>query len=603
MSSCRLQMYKIYQYLPNNERKNRRRNLQMPKRQLTNSFHLFSENIKILSYLCIRQIKGKMKQQLLITLTFAISALTAWGKVADNEVVPQTKGAHCTFTEGVRYSELVINARMNDFKANTTPAGFGVFDTTGYLTAAPTGTKNILDYVPGLVAKAIMEAVDYYRGSDIVDVRPWFYAVQHYGNRLDISSNGKEGKSFDDLNAVKLYFKLRELAAARAFPDGDLHTNATTQETAENRFKAALEGISKANSSYVIKASTLEGAAGGWWHKANYVNQMWCDGQYMGPALLAQLLNEYGDYTPISDDDWSLVTRQFTIAWNYLWDDSVHLLYHAFTADPANTYGWAGISAQKGAEVYHSQEFWGRAEAWYFLGLVDVLEQFQKAGHTTTDDYVTLHGMLQQLGAGIAAKQDVTSGCWYQLLNYDGNFIATDYNSSYRYTAGPVANYLESSCTAIFTAAYLKGMRLGLFDTDYTDMACQAYQGFVEQFMVSDGDGGVHLIGCCKSAGLGGSSYRDGSAAYYLMGRDTEPTVDDPSSSSFYTEGKVLGGFILAATEYERRFIDGGETDIDAINNVKESRNDACYDIQGRCVTASDRSIHIVKGGKYVNKH
>lgn len=543
-----------------------------------------------------------MKHKLLITLAFTISTMTSWGKAVGSDVVPQEKGAHCTFTDRVRFSELVINSRLNDFKANTTAAGFGVFDATGHLISAPTGTKNNLDYVPGLVAKAIIEAVDYYRDSDVMDVRPWFYTIQHYANRLDITSNGKDGKSFDDLNAVKLYFKLQELAAAKVFPDGEQHTNTETVETAQVRFKAALKGISRANSTYVIKASTLEGAAGGWWHKSGYVNQMWCDGQYMGPALLAQLLNEYSGYTPISDDDWSLVARQFTIAWNYLWDDDVHLLYHAFTADPANTYGWAGISATKGAEIYHSQEFWGRAEAWYFLGLVDVLEQMQKAGRTGTDDYATLHNMLQHLGAGIAAKQDATSGCWYQLLNHDGNYVATDYDRSYRYTEGPVANYLESSCTAIFTAAYLKGMRLGLFDTDYTEVARRAYRGFVEQFMVGDGNGGVHLIGCCKSAGLGGSSYRDGSAAYYLMGRDTQPTVDDPSSSSFYTEGKVLGGFILAATEHERRFIDGGETHIGVTRNVKESSSNACYDIQGRRTTTTNRNIHIVNGKKYVKK-
>ena len=226
----------------------------------------------------------------------------------------------------------------------------------------------------------------------------------------------------------------------------------------------------------------------------------------------------------------------------------------------------------------------------------------QKAGRTGTDDYATLHNMLQHLGAGIAAKQDDTSGCWYQLLNHDGNYVATDYDRSYRYTEGPVANYLESSCTAIFTAAYLKGMRLGLFDTDYTEVARRAYRGFVEQFMVGDGNGGVHLIACCKSAGLGGSSYRDGSAAYYLMGRDTQPTVDDPSSSSFYTEGKVLGGFILAATEYERRFIDGGETHIGVTRNVKESSSNACYDILGRRTTTTNRNIHIVNGKKYVKK-
>ena len=174
-------------------------------------------------------------------------------------------------------------------------------------------------------------------------MRPWFYAVQHYG-RLDIPNNGKVGKSFDDLNAVKLYFKLRELSAAKVFADGEQHSNAETVQTADARFKDALQGISRANDTYAIKASTLEGAAGGWWHKASYVNQMWCDGQYMGPALMAQLLNEYGGYSPITSDDWALVVRQFTIAWRYLWDNDVCLLYHAFTADPANTAGWAGIS-------------------------------------------------------------------------------------------------------------------------------------------------------------------------------------------------------------------------------------------------------------------
>lgn len=544
----------------------------------------------------------KQKQRLLLSFAFSVAAISVWSQAAVNNIVPKNKGQHCTFADGVRYSELVINARLNDFKANTTAAGFGVFDATGHQTAAPTGTRNNLDYVPGLVAKAVIEAVDYYRNSAAIDVRPWFYAVQHYG-RLDITSNGKAGKSFDDLNAVKLYFKLRELAAAKVFADGEQHTNASTVETADARFKDALRGISKADDTYVIKASTLEGAAGGWWHKSGYVNQMWCDGQYMGPALMAQLLNEYSGYTPLSSDDWALVVRQFTIAWHYLWDDDVRLLYHAFTADPANTSGWAGISAQKGAEVYHSQEFWGRAEGWYFLGLVDVLEQMQKAGRTATDDYATLRGMLQQLGAGIAARQDATSGCWYQLLSHDGTFTATNYDSSYRYTAGPVANYLESSCTAIFTAAYLKGMRLGLFDTDYTDLARRAYRGFVEQFMVGDGQGGVHLIGCSKSAGLGGSSYRDGSAAYYLMGRDTEPTVDDPTSPSFYTEGKVLGGFILAATEYERRFIDGVDTQVAAsLSSAGSPSPMAVYDLQGhRFCQSSPKGVYICQKKKFVH--
>ena len=101
-----------------------------------------------------------MKHKLLIALTLTISTMTAWGRASDSKVVPQTKGTHCTFVEGLRYSELIINSRLNDFKANTTAAGVGVFDATGHMTTAPTGTKNNLDYVPGLVAKAVIELVD-----------------------------------------------------------------------------------------------------------------------------------------------------------------------------------------------------------------------------------------------------------------------------------------------------------------------------------------------------------------------------------------------------------------------------------------------------------
>ena len=477
-------------------------------------------------------------------------------EVDANAPVLPAAGSAITFDATKRYSEWVINSRINDFKGNKTATGFGKFDDNGNIVEAPANSKDDLDYVPGLVAKAILEAVDYYKDNNDINVKPWYYAMQYYGNHYDITSNGKNGKSFDDLNAVKLYFELQKLAASGSFADGAEYTNATTVTTANTRFASALSGINKANTSYSISADLLPGAAGGWFHKSDYTDQMWCDGQYMGPALLAQMINEYSNYSNISDNDWDLVTKQFTISWNYLWNPEVKLLYHAFTADPAQTHStkakdWYGISGTPGSEIYHSAEYWGRAEGWYLLALVDVLEQMQIAGLTKTQNYKTLHGYLNELAAGIAAKQDAATGCWYQLLNHDGTFYANEYNGK-SYT--DTYNYLESSATAIFTAAYLKGMRLGLYDTDYTAIAKKAYQGIVEQFMVADGNGGVHLIACCKSAGVGGSSFRDGSAAYYLLGSDVPKTTT--SGSDFYTEGKVFGGFILAATEYERRFID-----------------------------------------------
>lgn len=525
--------------------------------------------------------------------------LAATGHCWSNAAMAQTAtaGEYCTFTEGVRYSQLVIDSRINDFKANTTASGFGVFDSQGRLIAAPNNFKFNLDYVPGLVAKAILEAVDYYKDRSEVDVRPWYYAIQYYGNTYDITQNGKEGMSFDDLNAVKLYFKLQELAGKGIFDDSPFYTNAVTLSTAKKRFADALKGISKANAKYVIKKSTLADAAGGWWHKASYTDQMWCDGQYMGPALLAQMANEYANYADISVDDWDLITKQFTISWHFLWNDDDKLLYHAFTADPGGQAAatWAGVSAKKGAEVYHSAEYWGRATGWYFLALVDVLEQMEKAGQGMTVNYQTLRGYLQQLAAGIAAKQDTETGCWYQLLNHDDSYVAKSYNSSYSYTSSPVTNYLESSCTAIFIAAYLKGMRLGLYDTDYTALAKKAYQGFVENFMVADGKGGVHLVSCCKSAGLGGSNFRDGSANYYLMGKDTKPT--STSGEDFYTEGKVLGGFIMAATEYER--MNDTDTSIHPVK-VQDDTDQSLHSLTGSQLRQPPLHGIYIKGGKKI---
>ena len=51
---------------------------------------------------------------MLKTITLSI---IAWMSAA--YAIAQTAGEHFTFNESTRYSELVINSRINDFKANT----------------------------------------------------------------------------------------------------------------------------------------------------------------------------------------------------------------------------------------------------------------------------------------------------------------------------------------------------------------------------------------------------------------------------------------------------------------------------------------------------
>lgn len=163
---------------------------------------------------------------------------------------------------------------------------------------------------------------------------------------------------------------------------------------------------------------------------------------------------------------------------------------------------------------------------------------------TNNTYYNTFKGYLSNLAKGIANYQDKGTGCWYQVMD--------------KVPASLTGNYLEASCSSIFTAGYLKAIRLGLLDkATYEPIAKKAYEGLVNQFMVYDNtdNSTIQLVHSCTSAGLGGSNNRAGDDNYYLKGNDASVvTSSDPTSKYYYTEGKVLGGFIMAATEYERAY-------------------------------------------------
>lgn len=462
------------------------------------------------------------------------------------------------FNSAVRYSQWAINSRANDFYANTTKCGMATIK-DGNVSNASFG-KSTLDYVPGLVAKSMIEAADYYQGFDWSN--PWFLSVKEYGDKYcQKVPNG--GGSLDDLNAVKLYIGLY------------YNTNAT--DTDKSNYKTAIglaqEGLKAHNTKYSIQSGTLAGDAvvGGWFHKTAYNNQMWLDGAYMGSALLAQIVNFNGTGNHVFESttaDWDMVTKQLNIVWNMCWNSTDKLMYHAFEANAgtgtSNSHAdtWAGLNGKTKPYTFHSAAYWGRANAWYLMALVDVLEAMKNAGQENTTNYTTLKQHLADLAAGIAARQDATTGGWYQVMDKDASFTASSYNSNWTGKPASVTNYIETSATAIFAAAYFKAVRLGLLSTspyDYKTIAKNAFECLVNNYTYLDNNGDMQIWGSCRSAGLGGEGtdykagskkYRDGSKEYYLLGYDV-PMV---KQSEGITEGKVLGGFIMAATEYERAY-------------------------------------------------
>ena len=448
------------------------------------------------------------------------------------------------FNSDVRYSQWAINSRLHDFYGNQKKFGFDYYDNNGTNTKTVTwykldGTTKVdrsFDYVAGLVGKASLEAADFYENFEWS--KPWFYAAQGYATGTRYAN---KNMTLDNMNAAKMYFPI--LAGNLKSPE------ATT--VANTAINAVINDMKTYNSTYVIGSgkSALNSTNandvqktmfGGWFHKSSdYTDQMWCDGQYMGPALLAQIIKHTGKTNNISDNDWDIIANQFSITWAQLYDKTTGLLYHGFTANPGDnaSSSWAGISKDN---VYHSASFWGRANAWYFLALVDILEVMP----TNNTYYNTFKGYLSNLAKGIANYQDKGTGCWYQVMD--------------KVPASLTGNYLEASCSSIFTAGYLKAIRLGLLDkATYEPIAKKAYEGLVNQFMIYDNkdNSTIQLVHSCTSAGLGGSNKRAGDDNYYLKGTDAKVvTSSDPTSPYYYTEGKVLGGFIMAATEYERAY-------------------------------------------------
>lgn len=399
------------------------------------------------------------------------------------------------------YSKWVIDSRMGDFRNKT--------KTSHFLT--PTSTRNVdWDYVPGLVAKAIIKAWEQYKNE------PWsayyFTGIQDYADHVGMHLGES---NIDDLNAGKIFFELYRGALEKGQADKAAIYKANIT-TCRNSLKYNHNRI----------ASHLPGS-GGFWHKLQYVNQMWLDGLYMGPALYAEWQGNFGHELGEADNraSWDDIAMQFDTVFKYTWDADKKLNYHAWSAEPLNKASkfWADPVTGK------SQEFWARGVGWFFAALVDVLE-YMPTNHPARPRLVEYTNLVAD---GLKDRQDKASGCWYQLLQYDKTLKGTSCD---------VHNYLESSASAMFTYAYLKGIRLGVLDKAvYQPVADKAYKGFIETFVVEEENGTIKLIQSCESAGLSGT--RKGDANYYLCGNDVAIHND--------TEGKVLGPFIMASLEYE----------------------------------------------------
>ncbi len=399
-------------------------------------------------------------------------------------------------------------------------------------------SHTVWDYVSGLVANSVLKAWQMYpEKTEYYDAVKAFADNSTNADGTQIlnakGQNALRPSNIDDLPAGNIYFALYKEELKRGnTKDAERYKNAAT----------LIRNTLKYNHSRI--AEGLPGA-GGFFHKAVYPNQMWLDGLFMGSPVYAQWEHVFGqenagEYT----ESWNDIAHQFKTIHHFTYNPETQLNYHAWTATPNDSNAF--WSNKQEPFLGCSKEYWGRGMGWYFAALVDVLE-FMPKEHA---DYPAVLAILNQVAAGLARWQDAESGVWYQLLQYDATVTGDGKgdlaSNGETYNVGTLPNYLEASCSSIFTYAYLKGIRLGLLDkATYMPVAEKAYQGLLRTF-IRENEGKTDIIQICASAGLGPAKdlSRTGTINYYLCGKDTGITQN---------EGKAIGTFIMASLEYEMK--------------------------------------------------
>jgi len=215
-------------------------------------------------------------------------------------------------------------------------------------------------------------------------------------------------------------------------------------------------------------------AEGGFWHrKPTYPNQMWLDGIYMAETFYATYTSYF---QPDNTTAWNDIALQFDLIEKHCRNKSSGLLYHGY--DGSLSAVWA--NPVTGA----SPHVWDRAVGWYFMALVDILQVYPKE----LAAYKRLQGYFTTLASGLKKAQDKTGGWW---LVMDEPY------------PGMKGNYIESSATAMFTYGYLKGVRTGLLDKQYTATATKAYNLMVDKFIKYEKNGTLSWEGTVSVGSLG----------------------------------------------------------------------------------------------------
>ena len=344
------------------------------------------------------------------------------------------------------------------------------------------------NYTTGLELKSFLVAAKRYELPEAVDyVRAW--ADTMATEKGDVYKYKKSNFNVDHICPARIYFDLHDM-----YGDQDKRYRRVTR-----MIRDQIDDQPRTKS-------------GEFWHKQIYPHQVWLDGFYMALPFYAEYTKRYAPKEQ-KDSLFADIVHQFTAGAKNTLDPATGLFRHAW--DESRTMFWC--DPQTGL----SEHAWGRANGWYAVALVEVLD-YLPSKHPGRNELI---GQLNYFLEVLPKWADKETGMWYQVLDCPER----------------EGNYQEATCSIMFIYAFLKGLRMGYIDDSHKDYILGLYPKFIDRFIRENEDGTISMTDCCAVGGLGGKQMRKGDFEYYL----SEPIIEN--------DCKGVGPFIWASLEWEAR--------------------------------------------------
>ncbi len=197
---------------------------------------------------------------------------------------------------------------------------------------------------------------------------------------------------------------------------------------------------------------------------------MWLDDMYMSVPFLVRRYKITGDEKYLND-----AINQFVQYKKWLYMEDRNLMSHVY-------------------DLRHNIPTlvpWGRGNGWFIFSLTELLAVLPQM-HTQR---AFLEDFFKTLAKGYLVHQS-PDGRWRQVIDDE-------------------EAYLETSCTAMFAASFMRGYRMGLLDEEYKKSAIKAVESIITNCVDEEGN----VYGVCRGSEF---SFSNDYYKYDLLPRDND---------------------------------------------------------------------------------